>query len=375
MAKSVFGCALLVALPVVASSITMEMVTVGGANNPADPLTGYGSVGYLYRIGKYEVRNSEYAAFLNAVARDDAYGLYNKSMGSTDTGGIIQSGTAGSYTYSVKSGYGNLPVVYVSFYDAARFANWLENGQPTGAQGAGTTEAGSYTMLTSGTSTTNVSTRTAGAFWVIPTENEWYKTAYHQPFPDGGPSSGYWLYPTRSDGVPSNALVDPDPGTNANFYASGYTVGSPVYVTAVGAFENSESFYGTFDQGGNVWEWNQAWVGSDRGVRGGGWNFFGTDMRSSYRYHFASQTENQHLGFRVAALPKEPLLGLARTTADGFRLTLEGSAGLAHRIEVSANLTNWQTWRTVTLPSQIWTTNFTLQPDLPRQFWRASLAQ
>ena len=36
------------------------------------------------------------------------------------------------------------PVNYVSFWDAARFANWLHNGQPTGAQGAGTTEDGAY---------------------------------------------------------------------------------------------------------------------------------------------------------------------------------------------------------------------------------------
>ncbi len=30
--------------------------------------------------------------------------------------------------------------------DAARFANWLENGQPTGPEGTGTTETGSYTL-------------------------------------------------------------------------------------------------------------------------------------------------------------------------------------------------------------------------------------
>ena len=36
------------------------------------------------------------------------------------------------------------------------------------------------------------------------------------------------------------------------------SIGSPYYRTNVGEFENSASAYGTFDQGGNVWEWNEA---------------------------------------------------------------------------------------------------------------------
>jgi hypothetical protein len=43
-----------------------------------------------------------------------------------------------------------MPVNYVSFYDALRFANWLHNGQPTGAQGNATTEGGAYTIMPDG---------------------------------------------------------------------------------------------------------------------------------------------------------------------------------------------------------------------------------
>ena len=62
---------------------------------------------------------------------------------------ITQSGSSGNYSYSVTGSYGqaaNCPIFDVSWGDAARFCNWLQNDQPDGAEGPGTTETGAYTL-------------------------------------------------------------------------------------------------------------------------------------------------------------------------------------------------------------------------------------
>src|SRR5689334_16456529 len=92
--------------------------------------------------------------------------------------GISRSGSPGSYTYAV-IGSANHPAAYVDFGKAARFVNWLHNGQPTGAEGPGTTETGPYFLngQIDNAYYTGV-TRNPGATWAIPSDNEWYKAAY-----------------------------------------------------------------------------------------------------------------------------------------------------------------------------------------------------
>ena len=52
---------------------TSTRCRVGNAGNAADPATGYGAVGYAYRIAKNETTIGQYAEFLNAVAKTDTY--------------------------------------------------------------------------------------------------------------------------------------------------------------------------------------------------------------------------------------------------------------------------------------------------------------
>ena len=291
-----------------AQAVDIELVTVGNPGNVGDTHgAGYGAVDYAYNIGKYEVTAGQYREFLSAVAGVDTYGLYNTNMWSSSYGCKIErfagSGTGGDpYQYQVAADWANRPVNFVSFWDACPFANWLHNGQ-----GSGDTETGAYT-LTPGGIDDNTITRNADWKWAVTSEDEWYKAAYHK---NDGLTGDYFDYPTSSDSVPSNDLTTPDGGNNANFWQDGgYTVGGPYYRTPVGEFELSESPYGTFDQGGNVREWNEAGVGSAyRYQRGGEFAFYAglpyDDylLRAVARGAFLPTDEGTLVGFRVVPEP------------------------------------------------------------------------
>jgi len=308
-------------------AVTIDTVPVGNPGNPPDAGTidsyhrvGMGSVGYNFYIGKSEITNAQYAAFLNAVAATDTYGLYGTF------GGIVRSGSSGSFIYSVKapalSGaypYDDKPVVYVSSGDAMRFANWLHNGQPTGAQDASTTEDGAYTLngATSNAALLAVS-RNAGARWWLPSEDEWHKAAYHK---NDGVTGNYWNYPMGTDSVPNNNPPSGDTGNSAIFYSNGYTTGNSSYpLTDAGAYALSDSPYGTFDQGGNVSEWNQRiFSGSFRGVRGGDWfNSVSSLHAAVYQTNIAPANQYSNVGFRVASIPEPSTLLLGALAGVGL---------------------------------------------------------
>ena len=186
----------------------------------------------------------------------------------------------------------------------------MHNGQPTGAQNASTTEDGAYAINGYIGNDGRTILRKPGAKWFIPNESEWYKAAYYK---GGGTSAGYWNYPTRNDALPSNVLGNPtDPGNNATYYRNGYTIGTPYYRTEVGAHENSESAYNTFDQGGNLYEWNEAIFAQDasnasRGIRGGSFYHDNNAMHASYRSASIPSNEffnGYYIGFRVSAVPE-----------------------------------------------------------------------
>jgi sulfatase modifying factor 1 len=314
---------IMVASTIAAHAVTIDMVSVGNPGNAPDTRTsaqggtpGCGSVGYTYNIGKYEVTASQYCQFLNAVAADDPYGLYNTNMYTGDHGGtngctIQQNGSPGSYYYTISADWANRPVNHVNWGDAARFCNWLQKGQPTGAEGPSTTETGAYTLngVTDFYSLTAMK-RNTDAKYFIPNVDEWYKAAYYDPNKPGG--AGYWTYPTKSDTPPSN-VVSATGTNNALFDNWDNHLNLPYCLTEVGTFAKSPSPYGTFDQGGNVEEWTETPVGStDRVMRGGDY-YWGADwLAANYQISGwpSDEVNYQGLGFRVASVPEPSTLVL-----------------------------------------------------------------
>ena len=288
-----------------ADRISYEMVTVGDPGNAPDANTGsvYGAVSSSFRIMKYEFTNQQYAFFLNSVAATDSYSLYNASMGSDARGGITQVGLSGSYTYAVKANMGDKPVNYVSWFDAARVANWLQNG----AANSSSTETGAYTL--NGVTSGDAVAANSGATFFIPTESQWYKAAYYK---GGGTNAGYWTYATQNDTLPTavtaSATGDGSAGSVGNFANYNYVAswnGQTGNVTTVGT-NGSSSAYDAFDMSGNVLEWDDlnGTPGPTHGLRGGYYGYYSQpplNLGSTDHYEGAPSLEYPGVGFRLAA--------------------------------------------------------------------------
>lgn len=282
------------AIPAAHGAINIDTVFVGDPGN-ADDSTGFGGIPYAFEIGRYEVTNAQYAGFLNAVAVTDTHGLYHTSMAG-EFGGIARNGTVDLYSYTATRP--DRPVNFVSFYDAARFANWLTNGQPIGAQDASTTEDGMYD-LGSGAASRLRDFAAGDAGWAIPSEAEWYKAAFYDPSLNAG-SGGYWDYPTQSDTAPTGTVPNDTDPNSANL---DFSVGNPV---DVGSYVLAASAFGTFDQGGNVSEWNDSILSGQRSNRGGTYNGDDSFLASSTRATAHPSSELPEIGFRVVTLTTIP---------------------------------------------------------------------
>ena len=265
--------------------IDIEFVTISNTGNAADTRIGEGSLGfgtvdYEYQIGKYEVTNAQWIGFVNVAGAPagEPFNAYNDS-------GTIQMNSA--------------PSSYISWYEAAQFCNYLTSGDKShGAYlfSGNNTNAGNFLGIDRDSAVSAYET-----FYVIPTEDEWYKAAYYKP--DG---SGYSLYANGTDTLP---IVGDD--TNYQSVVGGlWNVGS-----------GTEEQNGTFDIMGNVGEWNEAliwWPGREepyRGIRGGSYGDGGHGLSSIARNStLPPVTEFISLGFRVASIPEPAtllLLGLS----------------------------------------------------------------
>lgn len=355
------------------AEVTFDWATVGNPGNAADTLvmnkyngdgtSGYGSVGYTFRISKYDVTNAQYTAFLNLVdpTGSNALRLYNTKMGSTAsspsgaayTGGIDRNlAAANGAKYSVKSGQESYPATWMTWAASARFVNWLASGQ-----GSGGTESGVYDMsaIPFNNAYATPPPRAANATFFIPSENEYYKASYYDPTKNGG-AGGYWKYGTRSDTAPSS-VAPPGSGNAANIgFGNSIGVANTLaktgaafsadvdYLTNVGAYSTSTSYYGLYDVDGLVYNWTEAtkenpnFAGQMLPVyRGGAWNYGENFAGAAYRniYSGAGATSYAWYGLRVgtvAAVPEPGTLALAGVGAAIVGCSLVRRRRIAARI-------------------------------------------
>jgi formylglycine-generating enzyme len=322
--------------PTEAVAITIDWVTVGNPGNADDPATGnlHGAVADEFQIMKFEFTNQQYTEFLNSV---DANGtnpnsVYNAGMGSDVRGGIsFTSGNANGSKYAVKTNMGDKPVNFISWWEAARVSNWLMNG----ATGTSSMETGAYTL--NNAISGSAPARNSGATYYVPTEDQWYKAAFYSPVLNSG-SGGYYTYATQSNivqtavqatttGVGRIGAAGTTPVTSGNFanFNSVADWGSPVQngnVTTVGT-NGGPSYYGAFDMGGNVVEWNDFAGAAElfKQRRGGNWSLGADRLPSSQFNDSGTDTETNTTGFRLVAVPEPStwVMGLAGIACVAWR--------------------------------------------------------
>jgi formylglycine-generating enzyme required for sulfatase activity len=294
-----------------ASADNFTWKTVGSIGNAANPTTGLGRVTENFKISAYETTIAQYADFLNGsyAGKQGLYGVYNTNIGATnnlnppDGVGITQTGSAGSYTYSVRTGFADRPVNNVSWFSAARFVNWYANEKSTTATA---TETGTYTLV-GGQTSGSVAARNAGAKIFLPSADEWTKAAFYSPA-----TQSYTKWPTQSDTIPTATLPTADEqitaANTANYRPQ--TGGGTPKMTNIGTYVNTTSTYGLFDMAGNVTEMTDTAQSGDASrfqALGGSFassttqmnNLFSSDKVGEFRL-----TDNlgAGTGFRVAAV-------------------------------------------------------------------------
>jgi len=255
-----------------ANQFSIDFRTIGNAGNAADT-TGYGSVGYTYRIGTYDISQ-------NQIDKATTSGMQN-----------------------VVAGYwsGDQPAASMSWYESAAFVNWLnvtKGFQPAyNLTWSGSTWSMALWTVTDSGYDANNKYRNSLAKYFLPSENEFYKAAYGKS--DG---SGYYLYPTASD----TASTPVASGTAAGTAVCGNQSASSSVYQAGGL-----SSYGTMGQGGNVWQWEEtAEDGVNNsskeahGIRGGVYSLSSLYFSSSYRYPYNLPPDYEFfaIGFRVASV-------------------------------------------------------------------------
>ncbi len=278
------------------NSFEIEFVAIGDPGNPPDtvlptptsaPLPS-GTVNYFYRMAKFEI-SEEIIAKVNALseAAGDPLGL----------------------NVDVERGP-QKPATGLSWFDAARFANWLneEQGAPVAYK---FDDQNQFQLWQPGDIGYNPNNpyRNSRARYVLPSADEWHKAAYYDPVNDR-----YWLYPFGNDDPPIPVTSGTDPGTAV------YNQSGPADVQ----FAGGENLFGLVGMAGNVYDWEETSRNllnndplANRGVNGGSWilTISAVDISSIFRNSGLARADQPLVGLRIATIPEPSTLLLLYLSA------------------------------------------------------------
>ncbi|MCB9844363.1 MAG: SUMF1/EgtB/PvdO family nonheme iron enzyme [Phycisphaeraceae bacterium] len=296
----------------------LDWATIGDPGNPDATSDEFrflgpqeiGGVDYVYRLTRTEVTVGQWLEYVNAYWPYQDGALDSLSFTSYWIQPLNPDPDPGEdpqYTV-VLPGAEAFPA-NMSWYHAARFANWLHNGK---ASEQWAFEDGAYDTSTfggvdgDGNPTDQPRHHPDARFW-IPTLDEWTKGMYWDPSRDGPEQGGYWLMPD-SGNEPLVAGPPAEGGeTNASLGVYGDYIENLTRYFPAGTYPHSQSPWGLLDGSGGVREWNEDRspdVFSDSRIWQGSWfdlEFFDREDRLD-TLGIQSPTVPS-LGFRLASLP------------------------------------------------------------------------
>ena len=195
-------------------------VRIENPGNNADS-NGFGSVSYIYHISKYPITNNVYVEFLNNVdpsgisslpenQYETFYGLYKPEMSGVHGNIYLEPEASEGSKYS--TAFGDQPIKFVNWYDAAKFCNWIHNRITNNTN---VYISGVYDLTIVDDPSRWV--KNPKAICWISTKNEWYKAAYYDKTKNNN-LGGYWKYATRTNNDPLPVFAIEGEGVNGFLY-------------------------------------------------------------------------------------------------------------------------------------------------------------